>query len=158
MPYEWRNIPLYYNTLKFFVQSAVAYPSFSFSFFSKLNHSCMFFLLLNFLNFRNNPSCTLQVQWRFNSQESYPRPQSNWREFESLCFIDHYKFTKYPSLACRAPYSIDSGKDFCRFSFLGYWKRNDFVPSCSQKNDQERCSFSVWSEKYTTRNDQKQTN
>ena len=27
----------------------------------------------------------------------------------------------------------DSGNDFCQFSFLGYPKRNDFVPSRSQK-------------------------
>ena len=27
----------------------------------------------------------------------------------------------------------DSGNDFCHFSFLGYPKRNDFVPSLTQK-------------------------
>ena len=27
------------------------------------------------------------------------------------------------------PISRDSGNDFCRFLFLGYPKRNDFVPS-----------------------------
>ena len=31
-----------------------------------------------------------------------------------------------------------SGNDFCRFSFLGYLKRNDLVPSCIQKERPER--------------------
>ena len=62
-------------------------------------------------------------------------------------YIDENKMIKVAAVG------RDSGNDFCRFSFLGYPKRNDFVPSRTQK-----CLFSVGSEKYTTRKDQKRTN
>ena len=47
----------------------------------------------------------------------------------------------------------DSGNDFCRFLFLGYPKRNDFVV-IPKRNDQERRLYRVVS----ARNDQKQHN
>ena len=52
------------------------------------------------------------------------------------------------------PSGRDSENDFCHFSFLGYLIRNDFVPSRTQKNDQEWHSFSVGSDNtHLTRND-----
>ena len=49
---------------------------------------------------------------------------------DPLCFGDYELDGKLQ----RTPTGRDSGNDFCRFSFLGYPKRNDFVPSRTQKN------------------------
>ena len=47
------------------------------------------------------------------------------------------KYHNQARLIIQAPRSRDSGNDFCCFSFLGYPKRNDFIPSCIQKKRPE---------------------
>ena len=105
------------------------------TFHLKMNQSFLILstVTLNILSNVFSLMCSKKISFhkRFDSSKLI-WSQCSWIFFLSAflqnCFLcwDCWNSDVSPTLR-------DSGNDFCRFSFLGYPKRNDFVPSWSQK-------------------------
>ena len=93
-------------------------------------------LISNFRDFGSK--LFIPCQLYFGSDKSF-----FWNKFYLLSFSLGFRINKYGAVhklcfkvRVIQPWWLggrDSGNNFCRFSFLGYPKRNDFVPSCTQK-------------------------